>query len=155
MVAFGEIVTFEPAQIPEILTACNGRSKTCSTLGTHLTKLSDLEGWQGDAADAAKKSAGRARVDVNAHGNEVWKVAAEARDCYNRANPSQSGPVNNVVFGPRQHIGAGDSTVPDLLEPHSGEGQLHVRGRLKGEFPGTALGTADSPSRVAVVDGGH
>ncbi|MGU3292499.1 hypothetical protein [Williamsia sp. M5A3_1d] len=85
MVAFGEILNFDPEQIQEIFTACNARQQTCTTLDGHVKKLSDLEGWQGDAADAAKKSAGRARVDLDAHGNEVWKVAAAARDCYNEA----------------------------------------------------------------------
>lgn len=85
MVAFGEILKFDPGQIQEIFSACSGQQQTCSTIDGHLKNLSDLETWQGDASQAAKDAAGKTRKDLDAHGNEVWQVAAAARDCFNEA----------------------------------------------------------------------
>lgn len=85
MVEFGAILKFDPGQIQEIFGACSGQQQTCSTIDGHLKNLSDLHTWQGDASQAAKDAAGKTRKDLDAHGNEVWKVAAAARDCYNEA----------------------------------------------------------------------
>ncbi|GAA1899020.1 hypothetical protein [Williamsia serinedens] len=85
MVAFGEILKFDPSQIQEIFGACSGQQQTCSAIEGHLKNLSDLHTWQGDASQAAKDGAGKTRKDLDAHGNEVWKVAAAARDCFNEA----------------------------------------------------------------------
>lgn len=85
MVTFGEILRFDPEQINAIFTACSGQQRTCANLDGHLKKLSDLHTWVGDAATAAKNAANKTRVDVDTHGNEVWQVAAAARDCYDEA----------------------------------------------------------------------
>ena len=85
MVAFSEILKFDPGQIQEIFGACSGQQQTCTAIDGHLKNLSDLHTWQGDASQAAKDAAGKTRKNLDAHGNEVWKVAAAARDCYNEA----------------------------------------------------------------------
>ena len=82
MVGFGEIVKFDPEQIREIFSMCSAQQKTCDDLSTHVKKLSDLHTWQGDAAKAAKDSAGKTHGNITSHGREAWKVAAAARDCY-------------------------------------------------------------------------
>ncbi|MEE4026075.1 hypothetical protein V1Y59_23540 [Gordonia sp. PKS22-38] len=83
MVTFGEVLAFDPEQVAQIFDICRAQEETCASLGDQLKSLDSLRSWDGDAADAARDSAGRQRVDVDAHGTETWKIAAAARDCYN------------------------------------------------------------------------
>ncbi|MBJ7291331.1 hypothetical protein [Williamsia sp.] len=82
MVGFGEVVNFDPEQIREIFSVCSAHKQTCDDLNTHVKKLSELHTWEGDAAKAAKDSAGKTHGNIAAHGREAWKIAAAARDCY-------------------------------------------------------------------------
>ena len=83
MANFADVLAFDPEQVAEIFKICNAHEQTCSTLSTHLKGLDRLQTWTGDAADAARLSVGRKRVDIDSHGTESWKIAAAARDCYN------------------------------------------------------------------------
>ncbi|GAA1481866.1 hypothetical protein GCM10009624_23060 [Gordonia sinesedis] len=104
MVAFGEILKFDPEEVQEIFSACSAQQQTCADLDSHLKKLSDLDIWTGDAAAAAKQGATRIRTGLSAHGNEVWKVAAAARDSYNEAVELKASAVRVQNHADAQHF---------------------------------------------------
>ncbi|RDI69262.1 hypothetical protein [Nocardia pseudobrasiliensis] len=82
MVTFGEVLQFDPEQLDKIFRICTSAHGTCTDLTEPLRNLDSLHTWQGPGSEAARGAAGKARVDIDTHGQEVAQVAAAARDCY-------------------------------------------------------------------------
>lgn len=85
MVTFAEVLAFDPEQLRQIFDVCGGVTETCGNLAGHLGRLDSLHTWAGETADAARTAAGRTRVDIDSHGQEVQSVGVAAKDCYDEA----------------------------------------------------------------------
>lgn len=104
MVNFADVLAFDPEQVAEIFKICNAHEQTCSTLSTHLKGLDRLQTWTGDAADAARLSVGRKRVDIDSHGTESWKIAAAARDGLRARHRSRIGQSHRPSPAGPEHL---------------------------------------------------
>lgn len=82
---FAEILRFNPDQLLEIFSFCKGGATTCSDLDHTLKGLNTLVVWSGPAAEAARDSVGKTRVDVAGHQEAIQKVGQAANDCYEEA----------------------------------------------------------------------
>lgn len=79
MISISDIDRWNAADIEAVFRVCAGQAEHCTTQSTNLKNLDTFSSWDGDAAAAAKRSIGRARVDFDAHGNQVATIAAAAR----------------------------------------------------------------------------
>ncbi|MDY6811292.1 MAG: hypothetical protein SW127_20130 [Actinomycetota bacterium] len=73
-----EIDRWDPAQIGEVFRVCQARKEVCSSTSEQLESPELFETWGGTAGRAADEAAGRMRVDIDTHGNEVAAVAEAA-----------------------------------------------------------------------------
>lgn len=73
-----EIDRWDPAQIGEVFRVCQARQQACTDTADKLKSPELFATWKGEAADAARESAGRQRVDLDSHGTEAQQVAKAA-----------------------------------------------------------------------------
>jgi hypothetical protein len=119
MVTFGEILKFDPDQLNEVFRVCNSAQSTCTDLTTPLRGLETLHTWNGAAADAAKTAAGKTRVDIDAHGQEVAQVAAAVKNCHDEGVAVKKAAVDaqNTADTEHLHIDPDSSKVTDPSPP--------------------------------------
>lgn len=78
MISVADIDRWNVADIDAVFAACSSEAQHCEATSARLKNLQTFQTWDGQAADAAKSSVGRTRVDVDAHGKHVGAIAEAA-----------------------------------------------------------------------------
>jgi len=119
MVTFGDVLKFDPDQLNEVFRVCNSAQGACTDLTTPLKGLDALHTWNGAAADAAKTAAGKTRIDVDSHGQEVAQVAAAVKNCYAEGEAVKKAAVDaqNTADSDHLHIDPDSGKVTDPSPP--------------------------------------
>lgn len=79
MITISDIDRWNVADIESVFQVCTSHAQHCDERASNLGNLQMFQTWDGEAAEAAKHSVGKTRVDFDAHGKHVAAIAAAAK----------------------------------------------------------------------------
>ncbi|WP_405132914.1 phage head morphogenesis protein [Nocardia sp. NBC_01388] len=79
MITIADIDRWNVADIDRVFAVCSAQADHCTERNDDLSSLQTFQTWGGGAADAAKVSVGKTRVDFDAHGTHVATIADAAK----------------------------------------------------------------------------
>ncbi|MDL9936632.1 phage head morphogenesis protein [Gordonia sp. ABSL1-1] len=79
MIGLDDIDRWNVADIEAVFHVCVDQSNHCADQSANLKNLNTFETWDGDSAAAARRSLGRTRVDLDAHGALAERIGTAAR----------------------------------------------------------------------------